>query len=1696
MDDDFKINTDSGELSNNEGLSIKERIFFFYYQINKKNEINELVTSIFIILETIQQVSYVFTDPLYDIWKISNKDTGKFIKNVITATRLSQLFRLVKFNTFLYGWISLEILLFAFIISILLSIQINNMKFTVFRFNIIMGSYSFNLINGFLLVPILETILLMIKCENNRIQITEDGIKCYKSMHILYFSFSILFSLLFIILVFINEIFNYSPIEKEKEILKINNNSEIIVIFIKIVIIFLYIFNAKDWLFICIGLLGYLKLIKDNFEEITYNSNKLEFLLCIRNFSIAWAYLMLLLAYISSSNKFIYFLLFGYPLVIILSVILKNSFDSNKYIGYSPSSKDANEYLRKLFFFIRLVRDKIKSQKSNNVNGMSDVLLKGYIMLHENNCIDEDCPLKSYLTTNNDNIQRMCLLNYINNIFSAGLRYYPSSYRIKIEYIKFNLSLKFNMNNAKLLINQIEESEKSIIEEYVFYIIKENMNTMYVSRLNDREDDNDVADAEINMKFKRLKFLIEEITKLFNDFWGCLGTNLSSNLNNKIFILGKKLNTLLKELQTLWDKDLKNIKIEQNTQSIAQLYAFFLKKILRNKHASEEVLKKIEEESHSNYKKYENQKINLDNLDSILENPDVICFARTNSKGECNIIQCSNSFVHFIGFQKFNLIGKKIEQIMPNIYYEDNAHSKMLVKRLKYAQNYLARDGIYNLDKKQNKIISPKEKNGFIKVCLIRHILYSEDDFGNSFLIKAKFEQRDLKLNYPFYILAKNDFTIDSISSSSLNLGLTQDLIKKHIIDLNILIRNENFNPINFNEKIDDFEEEPKPVYWIYPNLIYPKDDNMKNIGEIDIERTIEESKKKKFNLLITKIRYSEDIVFAYLFRFLENKSEKKDKEFIANQELKIKDEYNIMYDLYNLNYIRTKLVYEKEGTINDELKTINNFQTKLNQITNSFIIPNLVSDDILNTNIKKIKKTKKEESSSEEEEPLKEINKEQINKMQTRSTNEIQEYIFSLAFYGKNISLEKHRPNKERYPTGMSAEPLIKINLMEFKLRIQKKLKKVKKPYQKRTSLMVSSMSESETSNNPISEDENINDKEDFNNPEIKKEKQKEEEISMDPNIYLNQYVGTKSIKRIQILSIYMFLSIIIILISEFLITLSYINQIVDSLKFGENSYNIIDGIAYSKYFITEALFLNAFPDYPHLNGSSKIDYIHDLMLELSNYQVSISGSYSFLSNTSKINYIKNLTEYMNSITFNILTISNGEEHTEYLNLPSAMGRLSTDIFFVSIIRDNTNQITMKNKNTYNLMYNLLNDYYIYWFEITKCIFDSVYSFNQIPTSFYIIFILSFVLTILNCFLLEKFLRTIITEKEKPLELVLTIKKKVFDSLKSNSDVFLNNLLNKIVGNDDLEQETKSEASLKIMDNDIVIQKLKNKNYYQKGNGSKADFILVYIYYILIFVLIEIFLIIKFFKVKNSLKVYSKYSKVLNSTEYCQLDLVLTCDFVKSYFYDKSIKILNRTDTEQIIQEKIEQISNSFAEMILSVYNNLKFLKKEYQDYFYIKLNLNIDNIIQGTDENISSIINSNVNGLKSILFRYFEFFRFLWQYYLFHPNETSLLYYSKFSLLNNLLRNSIRPWFDSIHAQLYSDYFDYHDGQKLFNIYTFIITLILLIIYYLFFWRSFERDLKEKLINSLELLNLLPSEIKIKMVDKLKEEEERLQT
>ena len=108
-------------------------------------------------------------------------------------------------------------------------------------------------------------------------------------------------------------------------------------------------------------------------------------------------------------------------------------------------------------------------------------------------------------------------------------------------------------------------------------------------------------------KYQRLKFLIENSTKLYVEFWGIFATNVTNNLNTiKLYNLGEKLNIYLNEINDLWENQLKGKKIELENQSVAQLYSRFLKEILWNKKRSEEIQKKLNDEHHRHHeaKKY------------------------------------------------------------------------------------------------------------------------------------------------------------------------------------------------------------------------------------------------------------------------------------------------------------------------------------------------------------------------------------------------------------------------------------------------------------------------------------------------------------------------------------------------------------------------------------------------------------------------------------------------------------------------------------------------------------------------------------------------------------------------------------------------------------------------------------------------------------------------------------------------------------------------------------------------------------------------------------------------------------------------------------------------------------------------------------------------------------------------------------
>ncbi len=140
--------------------------------------------------------------------------------------------------------------------------------------------------------------------------------------------------------------------------------------------------------------------------------------------------------------------------------------------------------------------------------------------------------------------------------------------------------------------------------------------------------------------------------------------------------------------------------------------------------------------------------------------------------------------------------------------------------------------------------------------------------------------------------------------------------------------------------------------------------------------------------------------------------------------------------------------------------------------------------------------------------------------------------------------------------------------------------------------------------------------------------------------------------------------------------------------------------------------------------------------------------------------------------------------------------------------MNNNWNGLVMSQRNTYDLMNNLLNDYLTTWQSLTFILIDNVKKKASGDNRLLIIFIFSFVLSIFSIFVIKKLIGKFIDDRERPIDLFLTIKKQKFEELKHCSEAFLNKLLNKFFGNEEAEDEMLSDSFIKIKTDEINIAK------------------------------------------------------------------------------------------------------------------------------------------------------------------------------------------------------------------------------------------------------------------------------------------------
>ena len=182
-----------------ENKSFSNKIFnFFYIMLSDKREISFLEIYTLYILETIQLISYGISEPHLDTWK-ENHSIMKTISDIVGISRITTLMKYVEFNIYIIIYFILVIFIFAFFIILLMQIifiQPDSKKYVTSVYIVRTMIYPLFI---FFYIPITELLLLPLKCNSEgKVDIVENGIKCWESLHYLY---SILGIILLVIMI-------------------------------------------------------------------------------------------------------------------------------------------------------------------------------------------------------------------------------------------------------------------------------------------------------------------------------------------------------------------------------------------------------------------------------------------------------------------------------------------------------------------------------------------------------------------------------------------------------------------------------------------------------------------------------------------------------------------------------------------------------------------------------------------------------------------------------------------------------------------------------------------------------------------------------------------------------------------------------------------------------------------------------------------------------------------------------------------------------------------------------------------------------------------------------------------------------------------------------------------------------------------------------------------------------------------------------------------------------------------------------------------------------------------------------------------------------------------------------------------------------------------------------------------------------
>jgi hypothetical protein len=533
-----------------------------------------------------------------------------------------------------------------------------------------------------------------------------------------------------------------------------------------------------------------------------------------------------------------------------------------------------------------------------------------------------------------------------------------------------------------------------------------------------------------------------------------------------------------------------------------------------------------------------------------------------------------------------------------------------------------------------------------------------------------------------------------------------------------------------------------------------------------------------------------------------------------------------------------------------------------------------------------------------------------------------------------------------------------------------------------------------------------------------------------------------------------------------------------------------------YCKYFLTEAVLAqnSSYRIYDNNYSNNHSKYIEEMLRELRYYRESIYSNLGEFSEPEKVG--KEFAEYTQKKQLTIRMLVAHSETNKTVPFWSGINQIPTSIFSIAKVENNITDINLQNRNVYDLMMNLINDYFVGWKDITTLVIQFIEGNSKLNFILIFNFIISFVFCFLYIIIFYKVLSKFIGDGTRPVDLILTIKKSKFEELKSICETYMNTLMNKFLGEevdkaDDDGGAAKILNSLEVSDNDIVVSKFKKRNRYNHSVFSNQKFSKIYLGSVVCMLIFEVYFIVKFLNSKNSFENIRLCVDVNNVTRNSEVDVVMSYNVIKSFFNDPNVPLLNDDDSEFILRERVKNITDAVEDWTKFTFLYMKNTGKNYMNKFIDLFFKNITSINTGNFTD-GDFLGSMKYGFRSFISRYLSLMKTGSLMDIDHVNRTDIMDNEELGENGLKIVYVIRPWYEQLNEELNKTLENIFDNMIFLCLCLFIGFFVGAIVIYALIWKNIEFQLEKYLINSIELINLIPEKIKKDLVFKINEEKD----